>query len=76
MPRVQRYRADKAELTKQILSRLPLVGLDKKHLASKMGMPIRTLNMKLSTGYWTYEELWSVFHITQMPQDTIAELFR
>lgn len=71
MPRTPRQRFDPAVLAGRVDVQLALLRIDKHILASRMDMPIRTLNHKLANGYWTYEELVKLFDILRMPNEYI-----
>lgn len=77
MPRLanDRNHYNPCELEHQVDVALALNKIDKHILASKLGMPIRTLNHKLANGYWTYEELFNLFRILKMPSEYILMIF-
>lgn len=75
MPRLPRQKFNPALLAERVDVQMALLRIDKHILASKMDMPIRTLNHKLANGYWTYAELTELFSITKMPSEYILMIF-
>lgn len=65
----------KMDITKIINVRLAELGWDKQMLASKTGIPLRTIYNKLQKKTWTLKELKAVFKATKMPQERIIALF-
>lgn len=77
MPRLpqEKNRCNPVMLEHQVEVAMALQKIDKHILSSKMDMPIRTLNHKLTSGYWTYEELFNMFRILKMPNEYILMIF-
>lgn len=75
MPRLPKERFNPALVAERVDVQLALLRIDKHILASKMDMPIRTLNHKLANGYWTLEELVNLFRITKMPDAYVLMIF-
>lgn len=58
-----------------IMAQVVEIGWDKQILSRKTDIPIRTLNSKLSTGYWTFEELNRIASATKMPDEKLLKMF-
>ena len=58
-----------------IMAQVVEIGWDKQILSRKTDIPIRTLNSKLATGYWTFNELQRIASATRMTDERILKLF-
>lgn len=77
MPKISRNRliADPMLIKDAVNVAIAVARIDRHIAASKMQMPIRTFNSKLVTGYWTFEELYTLFSVLKVPDESILQIF-
>ena len=77
MPRtkLQNSIADPERLRKLIERRLVDIDMEKQEAAKCIGMPRVTFSRKLESGGWNYSELFDLFTVTKLPNDTILKAF-
>lgn len=76
MPRtlLARESVDAELIKKEIEKRLTDIGKNKSWLSIQADIEERTLRNRMKKGSWKFEELYSIFRVTQMPQETILKI--